>query len=90
MLLEGKKSIDCSQEGRTGANLWFALKGPDKHFIETDVTAGIDYIEFSSNMKLWEHFAASNDSFLHNRLGNPIYFPSSPIPVQIGLCFFVH
>ena len=51
MLLEGKKSIGCSQEGRTGANLWFALKGPDKHLIETDVTAGIDYVEFSSNMK---------------------------------------
>lgn len=90
MLLEGKKSISCFQEGRTGANLWFAFKGPDKHLIETDGTAGIDYIEFSSNMKLREHFAASNDGFLHNCLGNPICVPSSLIPVQVGLCFFVH
>lgn len=52
MLLEGKKSISCFQEGRTDTNLWFALKGPDKHLIETDGTAGIDYTEFSFNMKL--------------------------------------
>lgn len=90
MLLEGEKSISCFQEGRIVANLWFAFKGPDKHLIETDGTAGIDYIEFSSNMKLREHFAASNDGFLHNCLGNPICVPSSLIPVQVGLCFFVH
>lgn len=63
MLLEGKKSISCFQEGRTGASLGIALKKPDKCLIETDGAAGIDYIEFSSNTKIWEHFASSNGGF---------------------------